>query len=191
MKMRYCFNILQGCIKRPAGWMISCGCCFLTGISIYLLVSQVTVIQAADDAGSILKVQQVNGDSTMIFRYIHSVARCPMLEKYEITDEHEILLKESWNCSFGAGIEAQTPEGSTIRKEDGYFIYEGLDQTFAELSIHAVELNNYTIQIDEQTWKLSQAPFLGQTISFSIKKQNRFLYLWRKVTVWLRRGGVF
>ncbi|MUV37192.1 hypothetical protein JNUCC1_00998 [Lentibacillus sp. JNUCC-1] len=173
---------LQRLIKRPAGWIIGLSACVLMGIGIYLLASDVHIIQATDDSGDILMVQQINADSTLTSRYIHSVARCPMIEKFQINKTGEIVLTESWNCSFGAGIEYQTPEGATTREEDGFFIYEGLNKPFKQLSIHAVKLNEYTVTIDGQTYELSKNPYLGKTITFEVMEQTRFSYLFGKIT---------
>lgn len=164
-----------------AGWFIVS--VFLVGVGIYLLASNITVIQAHNEDGDLLIEKQVTTDTTLQSRYVHSVARCPMIEKFEVNDKNEILLMESWNCSFGAGIEAETPQGATQRMEEGYFVFDEINKPLSQLAFHAVQMNQQTLKIDDQTWNFSEKPFLDKTIYLRMKEESRIIYWWHKLQV--------
>lgn len=153
----------------------------LIGVVVYLLASHISVIKAYDENDNLLFLKQVNIETTIESNYIHSVARCPMIEKFEVSAKDEIVLMESWNCSFGAGIEAETPVGATTRMENGYFIYGDINEPYKKLSLHAAQINQQTLTIDDETWDFSQKPFLDETINLYITKERRIVYWWHKL----------
>lgn len=157
-----------------AGWIILL--CILLSIGIYVCSSRVPIIYAIDTDGRILIAQHVNTGTTLESQYIHSVARCPIIEKFEINETYDIVLMESWNCSFGAGIETETPDDASTRMENGYYVYENINQPFSEIAFHAVALNDHTLTIDDKTWELSKHPFRGTTLTIFVTEERRLAY---------------
>ncbi|TRM10866.1 DUF1850 domain-containing protein [Lentibacillus cibarius] len=154
----------------------------MTVIGIYLLLSTVHVLYAKADNGDVLIAERVSADTSFSSRYTHSVAKCPIIEKYEVSNNYEMVLMESWNCSFGAGIETEPPPGATDRLEDGFYIIDEIDKPFQEVLFHPVSFTDQTITIDEETWNISKEPFVGRTFALTIKKENWFSYLWTKLS---------
>ncbi|WP_176448535.1 DUF1850 domain-containing protein [Lentibacillus sp. CBA3610] len=136
---------------------------------------------AKADNGDVLIAERVNADTTFSSRYLHSVVKCPIIEKYEVNGDYEMVLMESWNCSFGAGIETEPPSGSTDRMEDGFYVIDNIDKLFQEVLFHPVSIAEQTITIDGQTWDISREPFVGRTFSLVIEQENRLTYLWTKL----------
>lgn len=93
-----------------------------------------------------------------------------------------MVLMESWNCSFGAGIETKPPPGATDRMEDGYYVIDNIDQTFQEILLHPVSIAEQKLTIDGHTWNISRKPFEGRTFSLEIEKQNWFVFLIEKLS---------
>src|SRR5699024_852546 len=142
-------------------------------VGIYLLMKDVHVMYAMADNGDVLIAERINADTTFSSRYLHSVAKCPIIEIYEVNDAYEMVLMESWNCSFGAGIETEPPPGATDRMEDGFYVIEQIDQTFQEVLFHPVSIADQTLTIDGKNWDLSRKPFEGRTFSLEIEKDRK------------------
>src|SRR5699024_6012653 len=162
------------------GWILLLGLLVVLGI---LLLSNITVIHAYNETGDLLIEKKVTTDTTIQSRYIHSVARCPMIEKFAINDDNDFLLMESWNCSFGAGIEAEKPQGAMQRMEDGYLVYDEINKPLSQFAVHAALINEQMLKIDDQTWNFSEEPFLDETIELYIKEESRLIYWWHKLQV--------
>src|SRR5699024_5539952 len=100
-----------------------------------------------------------------------------------INDDNDFLLMESWNCSFGAGIEAEKPQGAMQRMEDGYLVYDEINKPLSQFAVHAALINEQMLKIDDQTWNFSEEPFLDETIELYIKEESRLIYWWHKLQV--------
>ncbi|WP_390358692.1 DUF1850 domain-containing protein [Virgibacillus byunsanensis] len=147
-----------------------------------MFLSNVHVMYAIDEEENILIMEQVNADTTFSSEYIHSVAKCLIIEKFEVNDNHEMVLMESWNCSFGAGIETKPPPGATDRLEDGFYVIDDINQVFTDISLHAVPMNEQIIKIDGKQWNVSEAPFVGKNFTISIEKENVLTYWIKKLS---------
>ncbi|GAB4074898.1 hypothetical protein GCM10028778_24010 [Barrientosiimonas marina] len=147
----------------------------------FVLLSSVHVMLGEADNGDVLLAQRVNTDTQWSSRYIHSVEKCPIIEKYEIDDQYKMVLMESWNCSFGAGIATQSPPGATDRLEDGYYVIDDIDKPFDDVLFHPVSIAEQELTIDGETWQISRQPFEGRTFSLKIEKETRMTYLWQRL----------
>lgn len=165
--------------KQKLGWLL--GVCLLTVIGIYLFLLDVPVLYAIDEEENILISERVDADTTFMSEYIHSVVKCPIIEKLEVNDQFEIVLMESWNCSFGAGIETESPPGATDRIEDGFYVIDNMNQVFTEISFHPVEMSDQILTIDDKEWNLSKEPFVGETFSLTVEVESLFIYWWNKI----------
>ncbi|SFD65863.1 hypothetical protein SAMN05216238_10325 [Lentibacillus persicus] len=161
--------------RRLAVLLIS----FIIFAGIYLFTNDVYVMYAMADNGDVLIAERINADTTFSSRYLHSVAKCPIIEKYEVNKAYEMVLMESWNCSFGAGIETNPPPGATDRMEDGYYVIDDIEKTFQEILFHPVSIAEQKLTIDGRTWNISQKPFEGRTFSLVIEQENWFSFLSR------------
>ncbi|WP_163969408.1 DUF1850 domain-containing protein [Oceanobacillus halotolerans] len=152
------------------------GTTLLVIIGIFLLLSKVHVLYALDDNGNILIAERVNADMTFSSQYIHSVAKCPIIEKFEISDQYKMVLMESWNCSFGAGIETEPPPGATDRMEDGFYVIDNIQQVHDEIRFHPVAITDQVLTIGEKSWNVSRYPFVGKTFTVQIQEKAQLTY---------------
>ncbi|WP_170848174.1 DUF1850 domain-containing protein [Lentibacillus halodurans] len=144
-------------------------------------MSNVYVIYATADNGDILIAERVNADTTFSSRYLHSVAKCPVIEKYEVNNNDKMVLMESWNCSFGAGIETEPPPGAADHMEDGFYVIDDIDKPLQEILFHPVRIAEQTLTIDGKSWDISREPFVGRTFTLVIKQEKWPAYLWKKL----------
>src|SRR5699024_11115228 len=145
-------------------------------IGMYVCGSRVPINYAIDTDGRILIAQHVNTGTTLDSQYIHPVARCPIIQQFEINEAYEIVIMECCNCSFGAAIDAEAPDDGCTRMETGYYAYENINQPFSEIAFHAVALNDHTLTIDDKTWALSKHPFRGTTLTIFVTEERRLAY---------------
>lgn len=148
---------------------------FIIGMIIVLLM-RVTVIHATDEDARTLLKKRIEPGAEMTSSYLHSVEKCPMVEKFHI-DRLQIVLDESWNCNFGAGIEASIPEGAKGAFEDGFYKIRSIDKHFEEIQFHPVKIARQQLQIDDETWNLYEKPFVGETFTLKSERMSIFTYL--------------
>ncbi|MBP1970961.1 hypothetical protein J2Z83_003098 [Virgibacillus natechei] len=177
--MRKFLSIKPSLSNGRLGWLLGLG--ILIAIGIYLFLLDVPIMYAIDEEENILISERVDADTTFTSEYIHSVVRCPIIEKLEVNDQHEMVLMESWNCSFGAGIETEAPPGATDRMEDGFYVIDNMNQVFTEISFHPVEMSDQILTIDDKEWNLSKEPFVGETFSLTVEEESLFIYWWNKI----------
>ncbi|WP_373894113.1 DUF1850 domain-containing protein [Virgibacillus natechei] len=164
---------------RRLGWLLFF--CLIIAIGICLSLTNVHVMYAIDEDGNILISKQVNADTTFSSEYIHSVVKCPIIEKHEVNEQGEMILMESWNCSFGAGIETEAPPGATDRLEDGFYVIDNINQVLPEILYHPVEMSDQILTIDDQEWNISKEPFVGKTFSLTVEEESLLVYWWKKI----------
>lgn len=165
---------------RRLGWLL--GISLITFIGIYLFLSNVHVMYAIDEDGDILISKQVNADTTFSSEYIHSVVKCPIIEIHEVNEQGEMVLMESWNCSFGAGIETQAPPGATDELEDGFYVIDNINKVLTEILYHPVGMSDQILTIDDQEWNISKEPFVGKTFSLAVEEESLLVYWWKKIS---------
>ncbi|WP_170105207.1 DUF1850 domain-containing protein [Desmospora activa] len=145
-----------------------------------VLSQPIFVLRIADEAGNTLLVQRVESGTAFSHRYIHSVAKCPIIEKFEVDDQYRMVLMESWNCNFGAGIATEPPPGAVDRLVDGYYVIENIRQVMPELAFHPVTFTEDKLSVDQRSWNLSQPPFVGETITLTVEQTRVWHYWWER-----------
>lgn len=143
-----------------------------------LIVSAQTihVLRVSDDDGNVLIFERVQEGTPFSHRYIHSVAKCPIVEKFVVDGQYRIVMTESWNCSFGAGIATEPPPGATDRMVDGFYVIENINETLPALSLHPVAFTDHTLTIAGTTWKMSQPPFVEKTVTIDVVEKRCWQY---------------
>ncbi|CAM3741927.1 DUF1850 domain-containing protein [Marinicrinis lubricantis] len=126
--------------------------------------------------GSTIYAHVIDDSLSISHRYIHSVEKCPIIEKFEVRKEG-IELTESWNCSFGAGIAYDEGSGSGSI-QDGYYVIENIGKKMSELYVSPASFSDHTMTIDDETIALSEK-YPYHTLQLTIQELSR-LELWLK-----------
>ncbi len=125
-------------------------------------------------------------ESTFTVRFIHSVMRTPVYEKYIINKENEIFLSETIFSSYGAGNPETTPYDFEITKE-GFRIYN-INQRISPLVYRTgAIIANHTMIINEK-----EIPFLsfsspGIAVGIEVKRRIMFAFLFEEVLSWISK----
>ncbi|WLV24322.1 DUF1850 domain-containing protein [Aciduricibacillus chroicocephali] len=149
---------------------------FILALASMLLI-RVPVIYGIDEEGEVLLKKRVSPGDELISEYVHSVEKCPMKERFKVNHNLDILLKESWNCNFGAGIESSLPEGTTGSFENGYYKIKGINQQFNEIQFHPVAIAKQRLMVRNKTWDLYKEPFEGRTFTLKTGRMSLAEYL--------------
>jgi len=102
-------------------------------------------------------------------RYIHSVEKSPVKEVFQFSDAGEIVTMESWTKSFGAGLPYQ--KQGEVDVKDGYYIMKNLNRPVhgGILRMKPSDLYPHTFSFQEETFYLSEEPFVNKIIEIDVK----------------------
>lgn len=151
--------------------------CGLTLIfAIVVANHSIPVLQIRDETDRPLRLHKIEREAALTHQYRHSVAKCPIIEKFVVDRQNRIVLMESWNCSFGAGIATKPPPGADQRLVEGFYVITNIRQVMPELAIHPVSFAEHRLTVDQETWNLSRPPFEGQTVTIRIQPMKRWQY---------------
>ncbi|WP_054752176.1 DUF1850 domain-containing protein [Piscibacillus salipiscarius] len=101
--------------------------------------------------GHILWQEQVDRGDWFSHRYIHSVEKSPVIEKFKISGDWRILTMESWTKSFGAGLPYE--DKGDVEMKDGFFVIKNLNRPVfgGELKFQPSHLYPHTFKFKDQT----------------------------------------
>lgn len=121
-----------------------------------------------DAAGKTLFKNRVSEGCHFTIRFIHSVARSPVEEKFEIIGPGEFRLRETVYSDFGAGMPEQT-SGQTMTFEDGKIRLSGYDVAFSDLRLRVGHVADHTIIMDDGgTFRLIEALRPGAEVRLAV-----------------------
>jgi hypothetical protein len=100
-------------------------------------------------------IQPVAPGDEISHKYIHSVEKCPIIEKYIVDGEHRLMLQESWNCSFGAGIAHDKGEAKGSFKE-GFYVIEGIGDVHGSIYMQPAGFTDHTLTVASSERNLSE-----------------------------------
>ncbi|WP_277674279.1 DUF1850 domain-containing protein [Piscibacillus halophilus] len=131
--------------------------------------------------GNILWQEEVERGDWFSHRYIHSVEKSPVIEKFKVNHDWEILTMESWTKSFGAGLPYE--DKGDVEMKDGYFVIQDLNKPVfgGELKFQPSELYPHTFRFKDKEVTFSEPPYSETKILVDI--QN--------ATIWDRIKGLF
>ncbi|GEL77808.1 DUF1850 domain-containing protein [Tenuibacillus multivorans] len=122
--------------------------------------------------GDILWQEEVHRGDWFSHRYIHSVERSPVEEKFKIDEDWVILTMESWTKSFGAGLPYEYK--GDVKMEDGYFIIQNLNRPVfgGELKMQPSHLYPHAFHFKDQEVTLSEPPYSDTQILIEVQDMN-------------------
>lgn len=154
----------------------------LFGFVIHITLSTVNVMTGTlEDTNEVILIQKIDSETTVESEYLHSVEKCPIIEKYTLNNQYEMVLQESWNCSFGAGIATEPPPGAKGRLEPGYYVIDQINQMLPSIDFHPVPIAEQTLTIDGVKWFIYKPPFAGKTFTLTTTKKARIVYWWHRI----------
>jgi len=105
----------------------------LTVCTGWLQVSVLTVTESR--TGRVVLREPVSAGDVLEIRYIHSIHRTPVEERYHIDGEGQIVLDSVRYKSYGVGMLSELEPGETFRLEDGAMIVANLNRAIGSIPL--------------------------------------------------------
>lgn len=144
-----------------------------------LFVFKINTLQIIDYRNEkVIWEEKINNGDSFKIKYLHSVAKTPVIEFFEIKDG-KILLTGTEYQSYGAGLPTSTVEGDYIIK-DNKFIIENIDQFLPEIMLRVSDYAEHQFTFGEQNYKLFEAVNTETLLQIKTKKISYFLFILRR-----------
>lgn len=153
--------------------------------SYYLYNQKITLLKIIDykDNNIIWERKTAENDGFKI-RYLHSVAKTPVLEIFEI-ENGEIVLTSTEYQSYGAGLPFINEHKYTL--EDNKFIIKEINKKLPEIMIRVSDYADHEFIFKNEIYKLSELVKDETLLEISTEKNNNFNYYKREVKGWLNQ----
>ncbi len=83
---------------------------------------------APQSGGPALLSAPVSAGAVLEFEWIHSVEHFSWFERFDVAADGSLSLRQARIGGFGAGVPYE--RGTSARVEDGYVVYDGMDETY-------------------------------------------------------------
>lgn len=147
----------------------------LYGVIVAILLPMRLCLEVTDKRGDVVYLLPVSIGERYTVRFIHSVARRPVDEIYEIAKDCSIL-RETVYDMMGAGLPTSPEEGQTFTVKDGKFHIKGYDLKIPVLTYRVNKVvADHELFIGGESFKLKKwikAP--GEPLTFKIKRRSFF-----------------
>ncbi len=140
---------------KKAIWLLACA---VLGVAAYACVPRL-FLTVEDKDGAVVFLRPVRAGDRYTVRFVHSVARTPVDEIYEITPGASTL-RETVYDMFGAGLPSEPLEGQSFSVEDGKFHIRGF-----ELKIPALTYRTGKIVADHRLIVGAENVALGRLVA--------------------------
>ncbi|MDD3394144.1 MAG: DUF1850 domain-containing protein [Anaerotignum sp.] len=120
--------------------------------------------------GSILASYPMEEGGEFSVRFIHSVNKSPVEDRYRI-ENNQIVVYETAYYNFGAGVQTALEEGQTLSyAEDGAMIISGFDKPIGDLSYIVSPVYDHILLVNEEEISLRQLCGEERLVSFRYEK---------------------
>ena len=152
-----------------------------------LFAFKVKLLQLVDfKKDKIIWQQQVKNKDEFNIEYLHSVAKTPVIEFFEIKDG-KILLTGTEYYSYGAGLPTEAKQGEYILKDDK-FIIKNINQILPEILLRVSDYAKHEFNFKEQNYKLHKNLKTETLIEIKIKQISYFRFYKKEVLKWLKKN---
>lgn len=159
-------------VLRPAVGLVVVALCA------YLLfpVPTLTVGSFSAENGEPVMVVPLSRGGEFTIKYIHSVDRLPIYERFIVDDEYNLLLSEVGFIALGAGM---ADSGGKLVYDGQWTLIKDMDRELPSFYLRVSSIGEQTLFIDGRVIKLADiAPESGR-LKFEIRKNPR-VYLMLK-----------
>ena len=162
------FNTLSHCKKLIA---------IILFILLIILLIPVKVLLASNyKTGEHLKSWPIKTGEEFDIEYTHSVQLTPVIEIYTVDNKENIILKEGYFFSYGAGLPATTPYDFEIT-EDGFRVYN-INQIMDNLIYRTGAVKaNHKLTIRGKTYLFLNFSAPREGVKFTVENISLLSYL--------------
>ncbi|MFP4021382.1 MAG: DUF1850 domain-containing protein [Halanaerobium sp.] len=152
---------------------------FILIIVFSLSVFKVNVLQIIDHrADKIIWEENINNGDQFKIKYLHSVARTPVIEFFEIKDGKILLTKTEYQ-SYGAGLPTSNRQGDYV-VEDDKFIIKNIDQLLPEIMLRVSDYAEHEFIFKEENYKMYKNIKTETLVQIKTEKISYFTFILRR-----------
>jgi len=149
---------------------------FATALLLIYLCQTVTVVLLFDETGIERYRFVLAADERFTVRFLHSWARSPVDEVYQIDAGNNIVLKETVYEDFGAGLphEPENPE-SLMSVENGKIYIRNINRIVPDLQIRAGRfVADHKLLYRDKRVAFSDIVTRGKAVIFKVQNMKRY-----------------
>ncbi|RCW60285.1 uncharacterized protein DUF1850 [Halanaerobium sp. ST460_2HS_T2] len=144
-----------------------------------LFVFKVNVLQIIDyQEDKLIWQKRAEEGAEFSIKYLHSVARTPVIEFFEIKDG-KILLTGTEYESYGAGLPTEAVRGEYLVKDDK-FIIKDIDQYLPEILLRVSDYAKHEFIFKENTFPLYKEIKTETLLQIKTEKISYFRFIKRR-----------
>ena len=143
---------------------------FLTCTFISVGFMPVPVLCASDSSGAVFSRTALGAGESFSIRYIHSVARRPVVELFTAERGGSLFLRETVFDSFGAGLPFEPLGGERFMVEKGRFRILGMRRSFREVSVRVGREAEHALAVRKRTAALREWERPGNPVLLRVEE---------------------
>jgi len=152
---------------------------FILIIVFSLFVFKVNLLQIIDyQQDKIIWEEKAENGAEFKIKYLHSVAKTPVIEIFEIKDG-KILLTGTEYQSYGAGLPTEAVQGEYLVENDK-FIIKNINQFLPEIMLRVSDYAEHEFVFKEDTIPLYQEIETETLLQIQCKKISYFRFIKRR-----------
>lgn len=125
--------------------------------------------------------QRVEGGTPVTLSYTHSVQKTMVYEYFTVNQmEDGFILQSTKYRSLGAGLPF-TPGSGTFRKENGWFIIEGIHKPVPEFSFRNGVTNEAHLTVGDRDYALAEQMPLGKELHLYVAPLYKAFYMKKEI----------
>ncbi|WP_309118581.1 DUF1850 domain-containing protein [Paenibacillus sp.] len=121
--------------------------------------------------GGLMLAVPVRAADPFEIRFIHSVHRTPVIERYRVGKDRSLVLEQVVYESYGIGNPSSPEPGERFRMEDGKFVIDRMDRRFRVLRLRiGREVANHELTVAGRTYPHAEWSEPGRRIRLEAKR---------------------
>ena len=173
--------------QRIALWLAFCA---VLGVAVFACVPRL-FLTAEDETGKVVFLRPVYEGDRYAVRFIHSVARRPVDEIYEIAPDASVLRETIYDMT-GAGLPYQPEAGQTFSIENGKYVIRGFDVRIPALTYRISKVvADHTLLIGGDEIRLRDlVSSPGKPLTFRVRRMTpaEAFPIWRELRARKEKG---
>lgn len=152
----------------------------------YLYNQEITVLKIIDyKENNIIWESEVEEGDEFTIKYLHSVARTPVLEIFDIKDGEIRLISTEYE-SYGAGLPFLNKHEYILK--DDKFIIRKINQKLPDIMLRVSDYALHEFIFKNKSYKLYEIVKTETLLQFKTEEQNYFEYYYEEVRRWLKKN---
>lgn len=136
-------------------------------------------LEVRSRGGRLLFGRPVKLHERVTLNYIHSVARRPVDEVWEVASPGVLILRETIYDSFGAGLPADLAPGEALELKDGRLRISGMDRRLPVVGLAVGRTAEHTLIFAGGSVRLADVSPPGSLVEIRVARRSMAIVLWQ------------